>query len=239
VRYNWLVEEPLLRATDIQEYLRSRPRRVRWIEWARGRRYALARFEACPEDRPGPLVVIAHSFPGASISRQIAQAIEQGWPSVPARCREAYDEILFRAPDLVVVQLRRQNLCGCLAHRHMLVTEAPFAEQHEAFGSAAVGEMDIAYRRVEKWLALPLTDTAFDAKFLEGSRLKEFRAEQFRLKLLSILLHETNHLVFPQESEGSVRERSLAFYREALAHYVERALATLSLTIDRSFSRFG
>ena len=31
----------------------------------------------------------------------------------------------------------------------------------------------------------------------------------------------------------------LAFYREALAHYVEGTLATLSLTIDRSFSRFG
>ncbi|PYV03995.1 MAG: hypothetical protein DMG26_08455 [Acidobacteria bacterium] len=211
------MEEPSLSAADIQEYLRSRRRRVRWIEWARGRRYALARFEACPEDRP----------------------IEQRWPAVPARCREAYDEILFRAPDLVVVQLRRQNLCGCLAHRHVLVTEAPFAEQHEAFESAAVGEMDIAYQRVEKWLALPLTDTALDTKFLEGSRLKEFRAEQFRLKLLSIVLHETNHLVFPQESEGSVRERSLAFYREVLANYVEHTLATLSFTIDRSFSRFG
>jgi len=184
-------------------------------------------------------VVIAHSFRDAAISRQIVQAIEEGWPAVPAKCREGYDEILFRAPDLVIVQLRRQNLCGCLAHRHMLVTEAPFAEQHEAFGSAAVGEMDIAYQRVEKWLALPLTDTAFDTKFLEGSRLKEFRAEQFRLKLLSIILHETNHLVFPHESEASVRERSLAFYREALADYVEHALATLSLTIDRSFSRFG
>ena len=52
-------------------------------------------------------------------------------------------------------------------------------------------------------------------------------------------LHETNHLVFPQESEGSVRERSLAFYREVLANYVEHTLATLSFTIDRSFSRFG
>ena len=231
--------EPALAPSTIRDYLRARPRRVRWVEWARGRRYALARFQASPEDRPGPLAVIAHSFRDASISRQIAHAIEQDWPAVPAQCREAYDEILFRAPDLVVVQLRRQNLCGCLAHRHMLVTEAPFAQQHEAFGGAAVGEMDIAYQRVEKWLALPLTDTALDTKFLEGSRLKEFRAEQFRLKLLSIVLHETNHLVFPHEAESSVRERSLALYREALADYVDKTMATLSLTIDRSFSRFG
>jgi hypothetical protein len=128
-------------------------------------------------------------------------------------------------------------LCGCLAHRHVFVREAAFAEAHEAFAGAAVGEMDIAYRHVERWLALPLTDTAFDTKFLEGSRQDEFRAQQLRLKLLSIVLHETNHLVFPHEAENTVRERSLAFYREALAHYVASAVASLSLTIDRSFSR--
>ena len=54
-----------------------------------------------------------------------------------------------------------------------------------------------------------------------------------------MLLHEINHLVSSGEPEGSVRERSLAFYREALASYVEEAVASLSLTIDRSFSRFG
>jgi hypothetical protein len=182
--------------------------------------------------------VTAHSFRDSLVARQIAQAIEQDWPIVPPRCRESYDEILFRAPELVVVQLRRRNLCGCLAHRHMFVRETPFAEAHEAFAAAAVGEMDIAYQHVERWLALPLTDTAFDTKFLEGSRQEEFRAQQFRLKLLSIVLHETNHLVFPQESETSVRERSMAFYRESLAHYVADAVASLSLTIDRSFSRF-
>jgi hypothetical protein len=231
--------EPSLTPAVICGYLRSRPRRVRWMEWARGRRYVLARFQARPQDRPGPLAVTAHSFRDASMARQIAQAVEQDWAAVPGKCREVYDEILFRAPDIVVIQLRRQNVCGCLAHRHMSVTEAPFAEPHEAFEGAATGEMDIAYRRVEGWRALPLIDTAFDARFLEGSRLEEFRAQQFRLKLLSIVLHETNHLVFPHEAESSVRERSLAFYREALTHYVEGTVATLSLTIDRSFSRLG
>ena len=70
-------------------------------------------------------------------------------------------------------------------------------------------------------------------------RLEEFRQRQFRLRLLSILLHETHHLVWPREPESAVREKSLAFYRDSLASYVEKAVGTLSLTIDRSFSRFG
>ncbi len=221
--------------TAIEDYLRARPRWIRWREWASGRRYRFARFA----DRPSPLVIIAHSFRDAARAGQLARVVEQDWAQVPSRCREAYDEILFKAPAIVVVQLRRTNVCGCLGHRHVVVREAPFAEPHEAFGGESCGEMDIAYERVETWTALPLTDIALDTKFLEGSRLEEFHAEQFRLRLLSVLLHEANHLVFPHEPEASVRERGLGFYRDALANYVENTMATLSLTIDRSFSRFG
>ena len=121
----------------------------------------------------------------------------------------------------------------------MGVNEAPFAEPHEALHTVTIGELDLAYERVTAWQALPLSEIAFDTKFLEGSRSEEFHREQGRLKLLSVLLHEINHLVFPKEPEASVRNRSLAFYREALTAYVESTLATLSLTIDRSFSRLG
>ncbi len=204
-----------------------------------GRKYWLT----CFKDRLTPVVVVAYScfgsFRSASVARQIGLAVEHDWAVAPSWCREAYDEILFKALDLMIVQLRRKNLCGCLGHRHVVVREAPFAEAHQAFAGAVVGEMDIAYQRVETWQALPLTDTAFDTKFLEGSRQVEFRAQQFRLKLLSVLLHETNHLVFPQEPENSVRERSLAFYRNALANYVDNAMTSLSFTLDRSFSRLG
>src|SRR5262249_18426793 len=217
----------------IEEYLHSRPRLPRWTEWLGGRRYRLARFE----DRRTPLVVIAHSFRDSSTPRQVALAVEQDWPGVLNRYREAYDEILFKAPEILVLQLRRKNLCGCLGHRHVVVREAPFAEPHEAFGGAGIGEIDIAWRRVETWQALPLTDIAFDTQFLDGTRREEFRAHQFRLKTLSIMLHEINHLVAPQEPENAVRERSLSFYRDTLAGYMEETMASLSLTIDRSFSR--
>jgi len=220
-------------ATLIADYLHSRPRLARWTEWLTGRRYRLARFQ----DRATPLVVIAHSFRDASTARQVALAVEQDWLGVPPRCREAYDELLFKAPDIQVIQLRRRNVCGCLGHRHVVVREAPFAEPHEAFACAAIGEIDIAWRRLETWQALPLTDTAFDTKFLEGTRLEEFRAQQFRLKTLSVILHEINHLVSAHEPENTVRERSLSFYRDAMANYMEETMASLSLTIDRSFSR--
>ncbi|HEV2176160.1 MAG TPA: hypothetical protein VGW33_03010 [Terriglobia bacterium] len=219
----------------LESYLRARPRRIRWREWLGGRRYSLSRFP----DRAHPLVIVAHRARDAARVRQMTLAIEQDWATAPDGCREAYDEILFRAPGLIVLQLRRKNLCGCLGHRHAIVREAPFAEPHEIFRGAGVGEMDIAWERVSTWPALPLSDAALDAKFFEGSRLEEFHQEQFRLRLLSVFLHETHHLVAPEEPEELVRERSLGFYREALAHYVEEACASLSLTLDRSFSRLG
>jgi hypothetical protein len=227
-------EHPPL-AQAVESYLASRPRAARWLEWLAGRRYRLAAFP----DRPRPVLVVAQRSRNPARAEQVAHAIEHDWAETPAHCREAYQEILEHAPGLIVVQLRRKNVCGCLGHRHVIVKEAPFSEPHDAFGDAAVGEMDIAFDRVESWLALPLLDTALDTQFIAGSRRKEFHDQQLRFRLLSILLHETHHMVAPQAPEDVVRERSLTFYRDALANYVEIARTTLSLTIDRSFSRLG
>jgi hypothetical protein len=222
-----------LEPAAIRDYLASRPRLTRALAWLRGRRYRLAQFA----EGTTPLVVIAYGWRDAAAAAQMALALQQDWPAVPQFCREAYEEILARAPRLIVLDLRRQNRCRCLGHRHPLVREEPFAEPHEAFGGAAAGEVDIAWQRVQAWPALPLQDTALDTRFLEGSRLDEFRSQQFRLRLLSVFLHETHHLVSPSEPEESVRARSLAFYRDALSGYVEEACATLSFTLDRSFFR--
>jgi len=62
---------------------------------------------------------------------------------------------------------------------------------------------------------------------------------QFRLRLLSVVLHEANHLARPSEHEASVLSRSVNFYREAMGSYFETARNTLSFTLDRSFSRLG
>lgn len=230
-----MVPEQMPTPATVDAYLRSLPRTVRWLLWLTGRRYLPVRFL----DRPRPLVIIAHRFRDSKRARQLALAVEQDWFLAPAASRETYEEILLKAPGLVIVQLRRKNICGCLGHRHVAVKEAPFAVPHEATGTATTGEMDIACDAIENWLALPLAETALDARYLEGSRLQDFHAQRFRLRMLSVLLHEINHLVFPKEPESSVRERSMAFYRDALANYVESTISTMSFTIDRSFSRLG
>lgn len=231
-----------LRPAAILEYLASRPRLVRCLDQLRGRRYRVAKLsrfaEGLPDDEPPPLlVVIAYRWRDAAVAGRMQQALEEDWRSVALVYREAYQTILASAPELIILDLRRNNHCGCLGHRHPIVREQPFAEPHETFRGAAIGEVDIAWQRVAAWPALPLQDTALDARFFEGSRLDEFRSRQFRLRLLSVFLHETNHLVFPNEAEESVRARSLNFYRDAISSYVEEACHTLSLTIDRSFSR--
>ncbi len=222
-------------AECVERFLATRPRTVRWLEWLAGRRHRLAAFP----DRERPVVVIASRERRTARAEQVAHAIEHDWAETPPHCHDAYEEILEQAPGLIVVQLRRKNVCGCLGHRHVLVKEIPFSEPHDAFGDASVGEMDIAFDRVERWLAQPLMETALDSQFIAGSRRKEFHDQQLRFRLLSILLHETHHMVAPQVPEDVVRERSLTFYREALANYVEVARATMSFTIDRSFSRLG
>ncbi|MGD0012028.1 MAG: hypothetical protein ABSE93_26240 [Terriglobia bacterium] len=229
-----MVQEPSVMPDAVKAYLQSRPRWIRWREWLVGRRYAFAAFP----DRPKPLVVVAYSRRDSVKALEMVRAVERDWAEAPQHCRDAYEKILEDAPKLVIIQFRRSNICGCLGHRHVVVKEQPFAEPHDALGGDPAGELDIAYQRVESWLALPLMDFALDAQFVAGSRLREFQAERLRLQFLSILLHEINHMVRSQEREASVRERSLAFYRDALAQYVEDAKASLSLTIDRSFSRF-
>jgi hypothetical protein len=189
-------------------------------------------------ERASPLVVVAHARRDSLQALEMVRAVERDWNEAPQQCCDAYEQILQNSPKLVIIQFRRTNICGCLGHRHVIVKEQPFAEPHDALGGDPAGELDIAFERVRSWVALPLSDFALDTHFVAGSRLEEFQATRLRLQLLSILLHEINHMVRGQEPEASVRERSLAFYRDALAHYVDNAKASLSLTIDRSFSRF-
>ncbi len=228
-------EADVISPTAIKAYLASRPRWVRWREWLAGRRYLIARFG----DSERPLLVVAFQERDRERAAVLERTLSADWQRAPAEGRKTYEGILSRAPRLIILQLHRNNVCGCLGHRHVAVQEKPFAFPHDALGGESYGEVDVAYERVKNWQALPLSDTALDAKFLEGSRLVEFHATQFRLRLLSVVLHEIHHLVSPREQESVIREQSLTFYRRALSHYVEGTVKTLSLTIDRSFSRFG
>ena len=150
-------EKPNLQAA-ILNHLRSRHRIIRWREWLSGRRYRLAPLS----DRSRPLYVIAYRVGDKGRAAEVARAIQRDWIESPAHCREAYDEILFRAPQLVVIQLHRKNVRGCLGHRHVAVRETPFATPHDAFGGEHDREMDIAYQQFLTWQALLLSDSALD-----------------------------------------------------------------------------
>ncbi|MGH9354892.1 MAG: hypothetical protein ACRD10_02055, partial [Terriglobia bacterium] len=87
-----MAREQALSAAAIAEYLQSRPRWLRWREWASGHRRLLTRFG----DRSRPLLVVAHSVRDARVARQLSLAAEQDWVEAPHSCREAYDEILTK-----------------------------------------------------------------------------------------------------------------------------------------------
>ena len=221
----------------VERFLRSLPAHRRVLDWLRGRRYLLAKL---PTRQETPLVV-AHSVRDSGVAAEIRLALEHDWPATPPDCRKVYEDILAAVPGVVVVQLRRDNVCGCLGHRHMRVNERLFSEHFNGFDlrGQQVGEVDIAHERIAAWEPWPLTNTALDSKFLPGSRLDEFRRRQFRLRLLSVVLHEANHLARPSEPESQVHARSTNFYREALASYFDSSFDTLSFTLDRSYSRLG
>jgi len=160
-----MVQEPSVMLDAVKAYLHSRPRWIRWRERLGGRRYAFAQFP----DRPKPLVVVAYFRRDAVKALEMVRSVERDWAEAPLQCRKAYEEILENSPRLVIVQFRRTNICGCLGHRHVIVKEPPFAEPHDALGGDPAGELDIAFERVERWLALPLMDIALDTQFVAAS----------------------------------------------------------------------
>ncbi len=231
----------------VELFLKSLPLRTRLGNWLSGRRFLSVR----PGGQPGAqsrakqgaqeakLIIVAHSVRDAHVAADLRTALEKDWFETPAACREDYEDILAGMPHLVVVQLRRDTVCDCLGHRHFRVHEQLFSRHRMDFHGYEVGEVDLAHRRIAAWEPWPLMATAFDSSFLPGTRLTEFRRRQFRLRLLSVVLHEANHLARPSEHEASVLSRSVNFYRDAMTSYFEASRNTLSFTLDRSFSRLG
>ena len=237
---------------QVERFLKSLPLRTRLGNWLRGRRFlsvrpggqsagqtAAAARGAKPGAQEEKLIVVAHSVRDANVAADLRTALEKDWFETPPACREDYEDILAEMPHLVVVQLRRDTVCDCLGHRHFRVRERLFSRHLQKFHGYEVGEVDLAHRRIAAWEPWPLMSTAFDSKFIPGTRLTEFRRRQFRLRLLSVLLHEANHLARPSEHEASVLSRSVNFYRNAMVSYFETSRNTLSFTMDRSFSRLG
>lgn len=174
------------------------------VERLRGREQLLVRGL-----REWPLLLLR--FPRGA--RAIAEELQDAWlhtlASLAAPGADCYRGMLRRMPPLVVVQLRERNHCTCLGHHHPAGTESRFTRNLAAETGGPVGEIDLAWEAIRAWQPNPLSALAAGVE-------PSFAALQFRTAMLTVLLHELEHLAYPDRHEQAVRGASDAFYTAAL-----------------------
>jgi len=154
-----------------------------------------------------PLLLV--SFPPGG--REAADELRESWlhtlPSLQTPEAEPYHRILSRLPVIVVVLLRSRNVCTCLGHHHPMGTESRLARRLAVDAGCEVGEIDLAWESIRDWQPQPLASLA------SGVTPNSFARLHFRAALLTVLLlHELEHLAFPDREESSVRNASDEFY---------------------------
>ena len=171
---------------------------------------------------PEPLPLILASYPrGRSrFARSLSAALRITWPSLPASLRASYAEIFDRAPSLVVVELRRRNACGCLGHHHPSLAQSALARRLAAETSGEVGEIDLAVEAIRSWAPLPLSSLAAEQYVppADAECRRSYARLRFHVALLSVFLHELEHVAFPERPEHEVRRHSDELYQQSLRH---------------------
>jgi hypothetical protein len=163
-----------------------------------------------------PLVLISYARSDYDGVAAVREALEAIWPALPESFRLRYAGTLSGAPPLVVVLLRRRNICSCLGHHHPSASESRLTRRLRGLSGVRTGEVDLAFEAIREWEPLPLSHLALPPE--AGTR--EMSLLQWHLALLAVFLHELHHLVNPEEREAAVRGRSQQFYVDALSHFV-------------------
>jgi len=163
-----------------------------------------------------PLVLIAYAKGDEAGVESLREALEIVWPALPDPFRQRYAATLRNAPPLIVVLLRRRNLCTCLGHHHPQGTESRLTRKFRDLSGARTGELDLAYEAIREWEPFPISHLALPPE----ADTAEMGLFQWQLALLAVFLHEIHHLVTPQEPEPAVRSRSQRFYSDALSHFI-------------------
>ena len=182
-----------------------------FYHWLRGGEQVLVRPVA-----ELPLVLISYPKGDGVGATHLRESLEATWLTLPGSFRQRYGAILQNAPPLVVVLLRRRNICSCLGHHHPSGTESRLTRKLRNLSGVRTGELDLAYEAIRLWEPLPLSHLALPPE----ADTEEFSYFQWQLALLSVFLHEIHHLVSPQEVEQVVRSQSQKFYTDVLAHFV-------------------
>lgn len=186
---------------------------ARWRQWLRGRKQKLIR-----AGENMPLLLISYPRDGEAAAAELETAYAHTLPAMGGQARRIYDSLWPALPAIVVVQLRPSNPCGCLGHHHPPGSESRLARRLASELGHAVAEIDLAYESIRSWCPEPLSSLAVSAAPAEMEALR------FRAALLAVLLHEMEHLAFPDRSEPEIRSRSREFYRQAMAEMVAQEL---------------
>ncbi len=185
----------------------------RLLEWLRGRRQRLVR-----AGEGMPLLLLSYPAGSESAAGLVETAYSRTLGGISPQVRGPYQELWPALPALVVVLLRPRNPCGCLGHHHPAGTESRLARRLAADLGHAVAEIDLAYQAIEDWQPEPLASLGV------GAAPARLRPLHFQAAVLAVLLHEMEHLAFPQRGERQILARSREFYAQAMRELVSGEL---------------
>ncbi|MCS7314475.1 MAG: hypothetical protein RMI94_05135 [Bryobacterales bacterium] len=165
-----------------------------------------------------PLLLLVYPRGAGAVASELEHAYAHALPASGSEVRGLYGDLWRALPALIVVQLRERNPCGCLGHHHPPGTESRLARRLASELGHPVAEIDLAYESIRAWQPEPLASLAAEEA---AGRLEPLR---LRAALLAVLLHEMEHLAFPERSESEILHRSRTFYRRAMSELVGKEL---------------
>jgi hypothetical protein len=153
-----------------------------------------------------PLLLVSVPRGGLDTAHEIESAYSHTLRRLSPGIRNVYRPVFDSLPGIVVVILYPLNPCECLGHHHPPGTESSLTRRIASDLGEPVGEIDLAYEGIRRWEPEPLSSLAAGDL---GGKLAEIH---FQAGVLAVLLHELEHLVFPERSEQEIRTRSNHFY---------------------------
>ena len=184
------------------------------VDQIRGRDQMLVR---AGEDLP--LVVVSYPRGHLALAEALRTALCSTYRQLSPETRQRYEGVLPRLPSMVVVILHTRNACTCLGHHHPAGTQSRIARRLHRDTGLEVGEIDLAAKAIREWEPLPLATIAADVAVAPDA---EFQESRFHVGLLTVFLHELEHLAFPDHGEQQVRQRSNDFYTASMRELFRR-----------------
>ena len=160
-----------------------------------------------------PLVLATYPRSHRKFGAALRSTLRFRLPALPDSVLGHYREALAEAPSLVVADLRAYNPCDCLGHHHPPGSHSEVATRLAQDTPGTVGEIDLAMEAIRGWEPRPISGLAAAESSSDKADLRDVR---FQTALLTVFLHELDHLAHPARDESTVRGESDAFYAAAL-----------------------